>query len=96
MAVRITCVTKPSGNIQNPHEAISQYGWLNETTQETGVADRASMVDWVKKGNQAYVKDFSGNTAYCDARENSNGTEYLQTYSDQQWTNNLLSLPSCV
>lgn len=96
MAVRITCVDKPSGDLQNPHEAISEYGWLNESTGETDVASREKMVDWVKSGGEAYVKDVWGNIIECRLRVSVNGTEFLQTVTDNKWTNNLLSLPRCV
>lgn len=95
MAVRITCVDKPSGNIQNPHEAISIYGWTNESTGESNRADRLSMVDWIKKGGVAYVKDYLGNMPVCQVRKSINGTEFLQTVTDDKWTDNLLSLPRC-
>ena len=95
MAVRITCVDKPSGNIQNPHEAISTYGWINESTGEYGRSDRYTMVDWVKKGGIAYVKDNLDNKAQCQKRMSINGTEFLQTITDGKWTDNLLSLPLC-
>jgi hypothetical protein len=42
-----------------------------------------------------YVTDRFGNKASVGARENNNGTKYLQTYADQVWTDNLLSLPEC-
>ena len=95
MSVRITCINKDSGNHDNPHEAISHYGWINESTKEQGKNDRQSMVDWVKKGNKAYVRDSDGNTAYCEVRKSSRGTEFLQTYADDKYTDNLLSLPEC-
>ncbi len=95
MAVKITCIDKPSGNLQDPHEAISQYGWFNETTQESGVASRDEMVDFMKKGGSAYVKDSFGNQAFCRLRQNIYGTEFLQTITDGKWSDNLLSLPRC-
>lgn len=96
MAVRITCINKDSGNHENPHEAISHYGWINESTNKPGKNDRLSMVKWVEKeGNDAYVKDTIGNKAYCYVRTSSKGTKFLQTYSDNKYTNNLLSLPEC-
>ncbi len=94
MAVRITCVEKPSGNLQNPHEAISLYGWLNEATGETGMTSRQTMVDWLKKGGQTYVKDNFG-SIHCEVQISVNGTEFLQTYRDGRYTDNLLSLPRC-
>lgn len=36
MAVRITCIHKSGGYHENPHEAISDFGWINEATNATG------------------------------------------------------------
>lgn len=96
MAIRITCINKDDGNHKNPHEAISHYGWTNESTNKSGKNDRLSMVAWVEKeGNDAYVKDTIGIQAYCYVRISSIGTKFLQTYADNKYTNNLLSLPEC-
>jgi hypothetical protein len=43
----------------------------------------------------AYVMDVFGNKAYVATRENAYGTQYLQTYADRVWTDNLLSLTEC-
>jgi hypothetical protein len=95
MAVRITCIDKPSGNLQDPHEAISRYGWTDESTGESKVSTRVQMVDWVKNGGQAYVRDVYGNQVFCNWRKSLNGTEFLQTVTDGKWSDNLLSLPKC-
>jgi len=96
MSVRITCINKDEGYHENPNEAISHYGWLNESSGKQGESDRRSMVEWVnKEGNEAYVKD-DGNIAYCYVRKSSNGIEFLQTFADSKYTNNLLSLPECI
>ena len=39
--------------------------------------------------------DMFGNKAYVATRENAYGTQYLQTYADRVWTDNLLSLTEC-
>ena len=98
MSRRITCINKDGGNHENPHEAISYYGWKNESTNESGKDHRSIMVQWVKKyGNRsAYVKDESGNKAYCYVRTSSRGTNFLQTYANNQPTDNLLSLIECM
>lgn len=96
MTVRIVCINKSGGNHENPHEAISQYGWLNEETQKQGKNDRQSMVNWVKSGNIAYVKDTYGNKASCFVNISKNGTEFLQTQTDNKPTDNLLQLPECI
>ncbi len=92
--VRITCINKDNGNHDNPNEAISDYGWLNESTGKYGKTNRKSMVEWLEDGNKAYVKQ-EEKIAYCDVRESKAGTKFLQTYSDNYYNNNLLSLVEC-
>ena len=95
MKARITCINKSHGHHDNPHEAVSRYGWVLDGTGEKGTSERQAMVEWVKNGNMAYVKDDKGNVAYCAVRTSSNGTEFLQTYADNVYTDNLLSLNEC-
>jgi hypothetical protein len=96
MAIRITCINKSGGYHQDPHHAISHLGWINEATGEQSKNTRLEIYDWIKtKNGSAYVTDRQGNQAYVGTRENSNGTKYLQTYANQVWTDNLLSLPEC-
>jgi hypothetical protein len=73
------------------HEHISMLRWTNG--QETKNSTRADMVTWVKGGGQAYVSA-GGYTAYLRVRESSTGTEYVQTYADGDWKDNLLALPT--
>jgi len=97
MMRRIVCIKKDNGNHSNPHEAVSSYGWIDENSSEdkASVTPRQIMVDWVKQGNKAYVKDSSGNVAYCGVRTSSAGTEFLQTHADGKYTDNLLNLREC-
>lgn len=96
MAVRITCINKAGGFHDDPHEAVSYYGWLNESSSATGKNDRATMVDWVKRGGIAYVKDLYGRLAYCFVNRSRSGNEFLQTQTDGIPTDNLLKLPECI
>src|SRR5438105_1546136 len=96
MAVKITCIRKAGGDHYDPHTAISDFGWVNEENNETGVSNRAQMYDWLKnKKGVAYVVDSRGNKAYAYPRENAHGTQFVQTYADKVWTDNLLALPEC-
>lgn len=96
MAIRITCDNKAYGFHDDPHEAISELGWVNEDTGESRRSDRLTIYNWLKNENGvAYVMDRLGNKAYLYPRENSRGTRYVQTYADGVWTDNLLSLPEC-
>lgn len=56
---------------------------------QTGHCSRAAMVDFIDKGNTAFV---SGNP---DAQVGvvKETPPYLRTYADGNWTTNLLSLP---
>jgi len=95
MSVRIVCINKAGGNHYDPHEAVEEYGWVNEADGKKGKNNRVSMVDWVKnKKGRAYVKDASGEIN-CYVNVSTAGTEFLQTYADGRWTDNLLNLPEC-
>lgn len=96
MSIRVTCIKKSNGYHEDPHHAISQLGWINERTNETGRSTRLEIYDWIKnKNGVASVSDARGNKALVGTREHSNGTKYVQTYADRVWTDNLLALPEC-
>lgn len=95
MAIRITCINKSGGYHENPHEAISRFGWVIEPIGENNTISREDLWKWVSEGNEAYVKDARGNIAQVRAKTNSRGTKYLQTEADGKLTDNLLVLPEC-
>jgi Protein of unknown function (DUF3892) len=97
VAIRIIRVSKPSGNNLNPHEAIQNVEWVEESTGKTGRWARLELYDWIKiKGGKAYVKDAAHDVADVYTRENAHGTKFVQTYADGIWKDNyLLSLPNC-
>jgi hypothetical protein len=96
MAVRIRCINKSQGWHQDPHHAISHLGWTNEATGETAKSTRLEIFDFLKnRRGPAYVADNRGNRSGVYPRENEHGTKYVQTYADNVWTDNLLSLPEC-
>lgn len=97
MAIQITCIKKSGGYHQDPHHAIEDLGWRDDSTGEEKISTRLQVYDWLKQNtdNKAYVRDNAGNTAYLYPRENVNGTKFVQTYADNKWTDNLLSLPEC-
>lgn len=93
MAYRITGIRKPGG-ASNTHEAISHYRWTEDGSNTSTITDRPTVVTWVDAGHHFYVSD-GINVAYCDVRESSRGTRFLQTHSDNKWNDNLLALPEC-
>lgn len=97
MAVKVTCVSKPSGNNLDPHEAISRIGWINESTGAQGISTRLEIYEFIKGKGEVYVTGPNSNRVYVGTRESSaTGTKYVQTYADNQWNNNLLAQPNCI
>lgn len=81
---RITCIIKPYGN--NTHEAITTVGgsW--------GQTTRSQAVSEINSGTHTYyVQDNRGNRVGVGVYK----INYLRTYADNVWTDNLLSLPTC-
>lgn len=96
MSVRIICINKDNGNHYNRHEAIEYFGWLNESTQVSGKSSLEEMIKFLRNGNTAYVVNRYNNSDRAYLYINSrNGREFLQTYADGQWSDNLLQLDEC-
>ncbi len=96
MSIRITCINKSGGYHQDRHHAISHLGWVEDGTGKTGKNTRVEIYNWLKSDNGiAYVQDQGGNKAYLYPRDNAQGTQFVQTYADNVWTDNLLALPEC-
>jgi len=97
MAVQITCISKDSGNHENPYTAISNLGWKSDSDGSTGSSTRLEMYDFVKnKNGVAYVKDpYDESKAYLTAEETTRGTKYVKTLPNDTRADNLLKLPEC-
>jgi hypothetical protein len=83
--VRVTCINKQPRN--NPHEGITHLGgkdwWWT----------RKQVIDSIRAGNTFYT--YENNTrANIGIVEGPNG-DYLRTYADGKWTDNLLALGEC-
>ena len=97
MTIRIVCINKDNGNHDNPHEAISRFGYVSSSNPSIAprrFVYRSVLVKWLNDGNQAYVTD-GRLVAYCYVRINKYGTAFVQTKSDDDWNNNLLQLEEC-
>jgi len=76
------------------HEHITDLKWVDDSdTAKTGSNTRAQIVDLIEnKNGKAHTG--SGNTrAEVGVVKPPEGSKYLRTYADGQWTNNLLALP---
>ena len=95
MAVKVTCIKKTIGNHENPHVAISNFGWINEETNKTGNSTRIQIYDFIKTGGIVYVNDKTGKSINLIALETSIGTKYVKTPPNDSKVDNLLSLEEC-
>jgi len=96
MSIRITCISKDSGNHENSHTAIFSLGWINELDGTSGTSTRIQLYDWIKhQSGVAFVRDHAGSQAQVGVAVTERGTKYVRTYRDRVWTDNLLSLPEC-
>jgi hypothetical protein len=78
---------------------ITHYGWVNRANNDSGKMDCETAVKWLEGdevNRSAHVVDKSdGSKVYCYVRQINNGTKFLQTYANDTYTDNLLSLPEC-
>lgn len=95
MAVRITCIRKDGGDHYDPHEAIQELGWMNESTGAWGISTLAQMVAFLEGNGAAYVKDAFGRMAYLVVRISRYRNKYVKTIADNRETDNLLYLSEC-
>lgn len=93
MALQITGIRKP--NPTDPHEAISHYRWFDHSDNTAGIDEREALIAWMEKNEVSAFVSNGSSKAWCGIRKNQYGTKYLQTYADEQWNNNLLSLEQC-
>jgi hypothetical protein len=94
MAIRIVCINKAGGYHEDPHEAISHLGWVEDGTGKTGRTTRLVMYDWLIQGGDAYVVGGGSRVGVIGA-VNSRGTKYVKTVPDRTTQDNLLRLPEC-
>jgi hypothetical protein len=95
MGIRITCINKDNGDHYDPHEGITNLGWINTLNDKYGKSTRSEMVKFVDGGGHAYVEDANSNKAFLTVRISSHGNKYVQTISDGKLSNNLLELLEC-
>lgn len=77
-----------SGGFEHPH--VDRVMWLAAQEGTAGVASRQAIVDLIRQGHQLRVAGEQG-PAVVGVVDGANA--YLRTYRDNEWTDNLLSLP---
>ena len=91
MSVRITHKRLSQGT---GHEHITDLKWTEEQSGDPGQSTRAAMVSFVDENpaGAAYTREGS-QRANVGSVHPEYGAAYVRTYSDGEWTNNLLALP---
>jgi hypothetical protein len=85
--VRVTCIHKVPRN--DTHHGITHLGGSNWRWTRQQVVDSINA-----KTNTFYV--FEGNRkVYVYVARSTDGREWVQTYADGVWKDNLLALPEC-
>lgn len=80
---QVTCIVKPDRD--NRHEAISKLGGPE------GLWTRQEMVRDIKNKTHSFYTLVNGKRAEIGVYKE----EYVRTYADSTWTDNLLALAEC-
>lgn len=85
--VRVTCINKQPRS--NPYEGITFLGGVGWKWP------RQQVIDSIDRGTNTFYTLVSGRRADIGIVHGPNG-EYLRTYADGVWNDNLLALIECV
>jgi hypothetical protein len=94
MPIRVTCINKDSGHHEDPHMGITNFGWIEDLSSNSGNYTRLQMIKFLEARGSAYVKDSLGNKADLIV-VSRNGSKYVKTVADGKYTDNLLKLKEC-
>ena len=94
MAIQILCIYKLDGAFTNPHEAICNFGWINDVSKDKGFSTKFEMVEFLENDNDVYIKR-RGKTFLCNLRRNQFGIPFLQAHIVGNYTDDLLSIKVC-
>jgi hypothetical protein len=90
MAIEITAVR--FGGNRKTEDAIVRYQWLGLDNGQIGESDKPTLVEWIDKGNRAYVGSGVNRTDVGVVKP-ALSEPYLRTYFHGKQTNNLVKLP---
>lgn len=87
--VRVTCINKQPRD--NPHEGITHLGGQGGGGWRW---TRQQVVDSINARTNTFYTLVDGNRGDIGVVNGPHG-QYVRTYADGQWNDNLLSLPEC-
>ena len=77
------------------HEHIAEVKYINSEGKENKVT-RQGMVEWLDKSDSNKAIVYSQDrkeSSYVGVVHRDNAPDYIRTYADKQWNDNLLTLP---
>lgn len=83
---RVTCINKQPRD--NPYDGITYLGGKDWKWT------RQQVIDSINAGTNSFHTLVNGNRGDIGVVHGPNG-DYVRTYADGQWNDNLLSLPEC-
>ena len=87
--VQVSCINKQPRN--NPHEGITHLGG---TAGGGWRWTRQQVIDSINAASNTFFTFEAGKRAEVGVVHGPNG-DYVRTYADGQWNDNLLALPEC-
>jgi hypothetical protein len=84
--IQVRCINKTPRN--NPHEGITHLGG------DGWKLTRQEVINSINQKTNTFYTSVSGNRATVGVVNGDNG-QYLRTYADGKWNDNLLALPEC-
>ena len=98
LAIKIICISKESGEHENPYLAISRLGWVDEfVTYKMGNCSREEMFDMILNGTSAFVYEQNSIVRYkLGCAISSDGKKYVKTQVNGSSRDRLLELNECL
>ena len=87
MTVYVTAISPAAAS---QHEHIAEIRWLDSSNSTSNTMTTAQTVDWIRKGNRAYV---AGDLGPVEVRVVDASPPHIRTVANDRYTDNLLALP---
>ena len=89
---QVQCINKSDRD--NPHERITHIGGINGDGTRWKLSQKQA-IEGIENGKWAFYVIKNGKRVDVVIATSRYGNKYLKTAADDEYTNNLLSLPEC-
>lgn len=96
MTIRLICMTHEAREGVDPLLCFKEIGGVNEQTGEVKLYRPSELHDLVTQGNNIYMNDIFGNKVKVAADITSKGEKFIRTIFNNEKTDELLKLSSCI